>query len=237
MTRIDDIFDHLSQVEYYTTIGFKSGYFQVELDSKDRPKTAFSTRDQHYQFTVLSQGVTNAYLDDAIIYSPTFDQHLIHLDNILNRLNDANFRLNINKCQIEKTSIDYLGHHIEHSNIRLNTDNIRALLETQQPTTGKEAFQFVKAAEYYCKLIPGFSTIAQSLYKYAPTTKEQRSQKSQAASITKHNTVAGYLLSSSIDNGTNDENEYTSTKSRSTQTDNYMNKQIVAPVMTRTQAK
>ncbi|CAF4932252.1 unnamed protein product, partial [Rotaria socialis] len=59
MPRIDDIFDHLSQAEYYTTIDFKSGYFQVGLDPEDRPKTAFSTRDQHYQFTVLPQGVTN----------------------------------------------------------------------------------------------------------------------------------------------------------------------------------
>ena len=205
MPRIDDIFDHLSQAEYYTTIDFKSGYFQVGLDPKDCPKTAFSTRDQHYQFTVLPQGVTNgppafqrivsqilgptrwqyslAYLDDVIIYSPTFDQHLIHLDDILNRLNYANFRLNVEKCHIAKTSINYLGHHVEHSNIRPNADNIRALLETPQPTTAKEAFRFVKAAEYYRKFIPGFSTIAQLLYKYAPTTKEQRSTKSTAAPV------------------------------------------------------
>ena len=203
--RIDDIFDHLSQAEYYTTIDFKSGYFQVGLDPKDRPKTAFSTRDQHYQFTVLPQGVTNgppafqrivghilgptrwqyslAYLDDVIIYSPTFEQHLAHLEDILNRLSVANFRLNVDKCHIAKTSIDYLGHHIEHSNIRPNADNIRALLETPQPTTAKEAFRFVKAAEYYRKFIPRFSTIAQPLHKYAPTTKEQRSQKSQSTPI------------------------------------------------------
>lgn len=205
LPRIDDIFDHLSQAEYYSTIDFKSGYFQVGLDPKDRPKTAFSTRDQHYQFTVLPQGVTNgppafqriitqilgptrwqyslAYLDDVIIYSPTFEQHLIHLDNILNRLDDANFRLNVNKCRIAQTSIDYLGHHIEHSNIRPNADNIRALLETPQPSTAREAFRFVKAAEYYRKFIPNFSTIAQPLHKYAPTTKEQRSQKSKATPV------------------------------------------------------
>ncbi|CAF4686011.1 unnamed protein product, partial [Rotaria sp. Silwood1] len=204
--RIDDIFDHLSQAEFYTTIDFKSGYFQVGLDPKDRPKTAFSTRDQHYQFTVLPQGVTNgppafqrivsqilgptrwqyslAYLDDVIIYSPSFEQHLIHLDDILNRLNDANFRLNVEKCRIARTSIDYLGHHIEHSNIRPNKDNIRPLSETPQPTTAKEAFRFVKAAEYYRKFIPKFSIIAEPLYKYAPTTKEQRSQKSQSLHIT-----------------------------------------------------
>ncbi|CAF4490419.1 unnamed protein product, partial [Rotaria socialis] len=397
MPRIDDIFDHLSQAEYYTTIDFKSGYFQVGLDPKDRSKTAFSTRDQHYQFTVLPQGVTNsppafqrivsqilgptrwqyslAYLDDIIIYSPTFDQHLQRLDDILNRLNDANFRLNINKCQIAQTAIDYLGHHIEHSNIRPSADNIRALVETQQPTTAKEAFRFVKAAEYYRKFIPGFSTIAQPLHQYAPTTKEQRSKKSQATPITlsndaldafnklkkiltndlilripdqnlsfkiqtdapkigigailmqthphgdlpvaylskkftqtqmnwpateqecyaiiyaiekwhkyldgrsfiietdhkpllpfnlkqqlnskcerwrlklqqyqftvryikgKHNTVADYLSRSPVDNGMNDGDDYTPTKSIATQTDNYMRTQIIAPVITRRQAK
>ena len=198
--RIDDIFDYLSQAEYYTTIDFKSGYFQVGLDPKDRPKTAFSTRDQHYQFKVLPQGVTNgppafqrivsqilgptrwqyslAYLDDVIIYSKNFDQHLVHLDDILSRLDAANFRLNTDKCQIAKTSINYLGHHVEHSNIRPNADNIRALLETPEPKTAKETFRFVKAAKYYRKFIPKFSMIAQPLYKYAPSTKEQRSKRS-----------------------------------------------------------
>lgn len=203
--RIDDIFDHLSQAEYYTTIDFKSGYFQVSLDPKDRPKTAFSTRDQHYQFTVLPQGVTNgppafqrivsqilgntrwqyslAYLDDVIIYSKDFDQHLTHIDDVLNRLHNANFRLNADKCHIAKTSIDYLGHRIERNSIRPNADNIRALQETPQPTTAKEAFRFVKAAEYYRKFIPKFSMIAQPLYKYAPTTKEQQSIRPKRAAI------------------------------------------------------
>ena len=203
--RIDDMFDHLSEAQYYTTIDFKSGYFQVGLDPKDRPKTAFSTRDEHYQFTVLPQGVTNgppafqrivsrtlgttrwrfslAYLDDVIIYSQTFDEHLLHLEDILNRLDTANFRLNVDKCYIAVRSINYLGHHIEAGMIRPNSDNIRALWETLRPTTAKEAFRFVKAAEYYRKFIPRFSIIAQPLHKYAPTTTEQRTKKSQAARI------------------------------------------------------
>ncbi|CAF1357520.1 unnamed protein product [Didymodactylos carnosus] len=59
LPRIDDIFDNLSDSEYFTTLDFKSGYHQISLDRKDRPKTAFSTRDNRYQFTVLPQGVTN----------------------------------------------------------------------------------------------------------------------------------------------------------------------------------
>ena len=67
--------------------------------------------------------------------------------------------------------------------MRPNADNIRALLDTPEPTTAKEAFRFVKAAEYYRKFIPSFSTIALPLHKYAPTTKEQRSKKSQSTQI------------------------------------------------------
>ena len=89
----------------------------------------------------------------------------------------------MDKCYIARRSIDYLGHYIEHSNIRPNADNVRSLLETPQPTTAKEAFRFVKAAEYYRKFIPNFSIIAQPLYKYAPVTKEQRSSKHQTTSI------------------------------------------------------
>ena len=203
--RIEDIFDHLSQAEYYTIIDCKSGYFQVGLDPKDRPKTAFSTRDQHLQFTVLPQGVTNgppafqrivsrilgptrwqyslAYLDDVIIYSDSSKQHLIHLDDILQRLEQANFRLNVEKCQIAKTEINFLGHSVEHGNIRPNTDNIQALLNTPQPSTAKEAFRFVKAVEYYRKFIPRFSEIAEPLHKFAPTTRDQRTKKSQSLLI------------------------------------------------------
>ncbi|CAF4775454.1 unnamed protein product, partial [Rotaria sp. Silwood2] len=59
LPRIDDIFDQLSQSTYFTTLDFKNGYFQIPLAIHDRPKTAFSTRDNHYQFKVLPRGVKN----------------------------------------------------------------------------------------------------------------------------------------------------------------------------------
>jgi hypothetical protein len=194
LPRIDDIFDHLSDSEYFTTLDFKSGYFQVPLDKRDRPKTAFSTRDSRYQFTVLPQGVTNgpptfqrivnrilgtsrwkyslAYLDDVVIYSRSFSEHLKHLDDILTRLNEANFRLNIDKCKIARQTIRFLGHQIEYGNLKPDPDKVKALLATNEPTTAKEAYRFVKAAEYYRKFIRGFSQIAIPLYKYAPKTKQ-----------------------------------------------------------------
>ncbi|CAF1504501.1 unnamed protein product [Adineta ricciae] len=171
LPRIDDIFDHLSKAGYYSAIDFKSGYFQGVTNGAPTFQRIVSQilGPARWKYSL-------AYLDDVIIYSTTFNQHLIHLDDILNRLNDANFRLNVNKCQIAKTAIDYLGHHIERSSIRPNADNIRALRECPQPITAKEAFRFLKATEYYRKFIPRFSMIAEPLYKYAPVAKDQRSK-------------------------------------------------------------
>jgi hypothetical protein len=77
--------------------------------------------------------------------------------------------LSISKCSIATDSIEYLGHSIHHGLIRPNTDNIRGLLQTDTPSSPREMFRFVKAAEYYRKFIRNFSTIAAPLYKYAPS--------------------------------------------------------------------
>ncbi|CAF1532708.1 unnamed protein product, partial [Rotaria sordida] len=196
LPRIDEIFDQLSDATYYTKFDFKSGYFQVPLSKEDRPKTAFSTRDNHYQFTVLPQGITNgpatfqrvinhilgparwkyalAYIDDVIIYSKTFEEHLSHLKEICQILKNARFRLNPDKCEIARTQTEYLGHHIQNGEIRPSPHNIQGLLNTNLPHTADEACKFVKAAEYYRKFIPNFSQIAEPLRKFVPTTRTQQ---------------------------------------------------------------
>lgn len=205
LPRIDEIFDQLTHATYYTKFDFKSGYFQVPLSKEDRPKTAFSTRDNHYQFTVLPQGITNgpatfqrvinhilgptrwkyalAYIDDVIIYSRTFDDHVKHLNEICQILKNARFRLNPEKCEIARTQTEYLGHCIKNGEIRPSPNNINGLLNTKLPQTADEACKFVKAAEYYRKFIPNFSQIAEPLHKFVPTTRTQQ-KKGQKTPIT-----------------------------------------------------
>ncbi|CAF3381537.1 unnamed protein product, partial [Rotaria sp. Silwood2] len=196
LPRIDEIFDQLSDAMYYTKFDFKSGYFQIPLCKEDRPKTAFSTRDNHYQFTVLSQGITNgpatfqrvinhilgparwkyalAYIDYVIIYSKTFEEHLKHLSEICTILKNTRFRLNPDKCEIAQTQTEYLGHQIKNGEIRPSPQNIHGLLNTKLPQTADEACKFVKATEYYRKFIPNFSQIAEPLRKFVPTAKTQQ---------------------------------------------------------------
>ncbi|CAF1076070.1 unnamed protein product [Didymodactylos carnosus] len=164
LPKIEEIFDQLSDSMFYPKLDFRSGYFQIPLAKEDRQKTAFSTRDNHYQFTVLPQGITNgpavfqriinqilgparwkfalAYIDDIIIYSRTFDEHLLHLNEICDILERARFRLHPEKCEIAKTQTNYLGHELKHGEIRPSSENISGLLKTQIPTTAAEACRF-----------------------------------------------------------------------------------------------
>ena len=198
LPRIDDIYDQLTKATYFTKLDFKAGYFQMPLDTKDRPKTAFSTRDGHFQFKVLPQGLTNgpptfqrivnqilgpnrwkhmlAYIDDIIIYSENFTEHLRHIEEVCSLLSEANFKLNITKCEIAKAEILFLGHVIKEGTIKPDPENVRGLTETREPMSAEEAFRFVKAAEYYRKFIPKFSFIAAPLHRYTPTTSPHHRQ-------------------------------------------------------------
>ncbi|CAF4574824.1 unnamed protein product, partial [Rotaria sp. Silwood2] len=189
LPQIDEIFDQLSDAMCYTKLDFQSSYFQVPLSKEDRPKTAFSTRNNHYQFTVLPQGITNGpatfqrIINDVIIYSKTCEEHLLHLNEICAILKNARFRLNPYKCEIARTQTDYLGHNIKNGEIRPSPHNINGLLNTRLPQTADEACKFVKAAEYYRKFIPNFSQIAEPLRKFVPTTRTQQ-KKGQETIIT-----------------------------------------------------
>ncbi|CAF3195343.1 unnamed protein product [Rotaria socialis] len=149
LPRIEDIFDQLSQPNYFTTLDFKNGYFQIPLTPHDLTKTAFSTRDNHYQFTVFPQGNKNGPPTRRRYLFEKFDDRVLHSDEILQLLHTYNFRLSVEKCTIATDTINYLGNNICRGGLRPNNDNVRGLLETTTPNTPKEIFRFLKAAQYY----------------------------------------------------------------------------------------
>ncbi len=84
-------------------------------------------------------------MDDIIIYSSNFNEYIQHVEKVCSLLHDANFKLNIAKCEIAKKEILFLGHVIKEGTIKPDPDNIRGLAETREPTSAEEAFRFVKA--------------------------------------------------------------------------------------------
>ncbi|CAF3918959.1 unnamed protein product, partial [Rotaria sp. Silwood1] len=181
--------------QYFSRLDLKSGYHQFRIPPVDRPKTAFVVSQGHYEFRVLSMGPQNApaafqkimykvmklcrafchvFLDDIIICSKSFDEHINHLKLAFETLTTAKLVLNASKCELAVHRVVVLGHTVSDTSIAPTTDAIQAILELKEPRTLKETNKFLSGMAYYRKFVPNFSTIAAPLHKISNLTKDQR---------------------------------------------------------------
>ncbi len=120
---INDTVDKIGGKKYYTFIDLASEYWQVEVDKNSQDITAFVTLWGLYQFNVMLFGLTNApaifqrlmnyvlhdylndfvvvYLDDILVCSDTFEEHLAHLRKVFDKLREANLVIKLKKCKFE----------------------------------------------------------------------------------------------------------------------------------------
>ncbi len=139
MPRVDDLLEKIGRAQYITTLDLCKGYWQVPLNPESRPYTAFRTPLGLFQFTVLPFGLhgapatfqrlmdrvlqgcedwSAAYLDDVVIHSNSWVEHLQHLQQILKRIEEAGLTLNISKGEWARQEANYLGYHLGNGQLR-----------------------------------------------------------------------------------------------------------------------
>ncbi|GBC33781.2 retroviral-like aspartic protease 1 [Rhizophagus irregularis DAOM 181602=DAOM 197198] len=161
LPRIDDMLDALGHVSWYTSLDLASGYWQVEVNSKDREKTAFITQYGTYQFLDF----VVVYLDDLNVYSTMFEKHLEHLRNVFDRLKNAGLKLNPEKCYFVKRELLFLGYVISSKGIRTDPTKIKKVENFPIPRNVTQLRGFLGLASYYRRFIKDFSKIANPLNK------------------------------------------------------------------------
>lgn len=165
LPRIDALFDMLRGAKVFSKTDLQSGYHQSRIQEEDIEKTAFSTRYGHYEFIVMSFGLTNApvvfmeamnrmlhdylddfvivFIDDILIYSKTEEKHEIHLGLVLEALRKNKFYAKLKKCAFCLSEVGFLGHVINQHGITVDPKNVASVVEWQRPTSVTEVQSFL----------------------------------------------------------------------------------------------
>lgn len=194
LPRIDDSLDRLEGASWFCTLDLHSGYWQVEMNEADKPKTAFVTRSGLFQFTVMPFGLCNSpatferlmevvlaglnfnvclvYIDDIIIFGKTFDETLQNLEQVLTKLQLAGLKLKASKCTLFKQEVLFLGYKVSGDGVQTDPAKVAVVEQWPIPIEVSEVRSFVGLCSYYRRFIAGFSSLAKPLFRLTEKGRE-----------------------------------------------------------------
>ncbi len=163
----------------------KSGYYQIEMEECDKPKTAFVFPLGFYEFNRMPQGITNApstfqrlmercmgslnlkevlvFLDDVIVFSSTIEEHETRLLHVLQQLREYGLKLSPSKCRFFQSSVHHLGHIVSSQGVETDPEKVHALHTWTRPNTRSELKSFLGFAGYCRRFVKDYSRIAKPL--------------------------------------------------------------------------
>jgi hypothetical protein len=166
-------------------VDLRSEYHQLKIRESDIPTTAFVTRYEQYEFTVMSFGLTNApayfmilmnkvlmeeldkfvvgFIYDILVYSKSVEEHEQHLRVVLGKLRAHKLYAKFNKCEFWLEKISFLGHILTAEGVAVDPGKVETVSNWRQPTYVSEIRSFLGLAGYYRRFIEGFSKIARPM--------------------------------------------------------------------------
>jgi len=171
----------LAKAKFFTSVDVMSSFWQLQLDPVTAEKTAFITHVGLFQFKRLPMGLkfsTNtfqrvleyvlagingvhslSYVDDVLIFSETFEAHVGHVNDVLERFLKYGIKLKPSKCKFARSSVPFLGHIISKAGVAVDPDKISAVQIMKVPTTLTEIRSFLGFVGYYRRFILNFSKL------------------------------------------------------------------------------
>lgn len=182
---LEDLLDELGGTKFFSKLDLRAGFHQIRMSPEDVYKTAFKTHSGHYEYLVMPFGLTNApctfqslmnhvfegvlrkcvlvFFDDILVYSKSWSDHLNHLREVFQILQQAQLFLKPSKCTFGGKVIEYLGHFISAEGVSTDPKKIQAIVDWPTPKTQKQLKSLLGLANYYRRFILSYSIIAKPL--------------------------------------------------------------------------
>jgi len=185
ITRMDDMLSILGPCCYFSTFDLSKGFHQILMSPTDKMKTAFLSHHGLWQFKRLPMGLRNSpatfmrcldqvlgdlkwkicavYFDDIVIFSRTFEEHLAHIQMVLQKLSEAGLTIHPGKIQLCRKKFKFLGFIIEPGKCRPNPEKVECLRNYPRPKDLKQVQRFLGLVGFYRRFIPDFAKYAKPL--------------------------------------------------------------------------
>ena len=170
LPKISDILQKLSGFRYATAIDLSMGYYNIPLDEETQKLCTTILPWGKYRYKRLPMGIMNSpdifqnimmdllgdleytltYIDDILITSnDSYEDHLHKLNEVLTRLENVGFRVNIRKCFFAKAELDYLGYWLTRNGIQPQPKKVEAMMRIKAPKNKKDLRHFLGMVNYY----------------------------------------------------------------------------------------
>ena len=217
LPRVQDAIDGLCGKSWFSLLDQSRAYHQGFIHSESRPYTAFATPFGLYEWVRIPFGLCNApaqfqrymetcidgidgdfvmpYLDDLLVFSSSFEDHVKHVQSVLQRLKAHGIKLKASKCQLFKRQVTYLGRVITKDGYRMDPGNISAVmkLKSEIPKTVGDLRRVLGLVGHFRRFVPNFAQKACVLFQLlekqsspavSSTSKPNRKRNNQLPSST-----------------------------------------------------
>ncbi|KAL2077680.1 hypothetical protein ACEWY4_027184 [Coilia grayii] len=181
--RIEDLFASLSGGHRFSKLDLSQAYLQVPVNMGSRKYLTITTHKGMFCYNRLPFGITSApsifqrimdqvlqglpnvhcFLDDILVTGRDDAHHLRNLEAVLSRLEKFGLRVQKEKCEFFRSSLEYLGHIIDSSGLHKSPDKIRAIVDAPMPTDISQLRSFLGLINYYGRFVPNLSMLLHPL--------------------------------------------------------------------------